>query len=102
MHTCTNQLTILSYQVVQNLPPIQASLRFLPNIAVSVVLSVTTGLFVQHMRIEFVVTITSILYGVSTLLMALVNPTWPFWYCGLWSVVLNPMSVDGMYSLNPR
>src|SRR5262245_41917136 len=88
---------INSFQNIQLLSPVQASLRFLPSIIIGVILNLATGLFVQHMRIDYLVTIVSVLAAASPLLLALTDPAWSFWYTAFWSILLSPVSVDGTY-----
>lgn len=89
----------LFFQDVQLLSPIQASLRFLPSIIIGVILNISTGLFVQHMQVDYLVTISSVLAAASPLLLALTDPAWPFWYTAFWSILLSPVSVDVIFTI---
>ncbi|KAF2001788.1 aminotriazole resistance protein [Amniculicola lignicola CBS 123094] len=89
----------LFFQTVQLLSPSQASLRFLPGIAMGVLLNISTGLFVQHMRIDYLVTITSVIAAASPLLLAVTDPGWSFFYTAFWSVLLSPVSVDVIFTI---
>jgi len=84
-----------SVQEVQLLSPKQASIRFLPNVIIGVILNATTGLFVQHARVDYLLTIASIFATLSPILLALTEPIWPYWYAEFWSMLLVPVSVDG-------
>lgn len=95
-----NRLTDHSFQQVQGLSAIQTSLRFLPN--VGIILNVTTGLLVHKIRADHLVLITSLISAGSPLLMALLNPHWPYWYAVFWAVLLGPLSVDGPSSLRSQ
>jgi len=86
---------IYSFQNVQHTSPSQASLRFLPGIAIGVALNVFTGLLVHRIRIDILVALVSILATTSPLLLALTDPKWSYWYTLFWSVLLSPVSVDG-------
>jgi len=95
LYPCTRFNESHSFQDVQLLSPIQTSLRFLPGIIIGVFLNISTGLFIQHMRIDLLLTIVSVFAAVSPLLLAVTDPKWSYWYTGFWSVLLSPVSVDG-------
>jgi len=68
----------LFFQEVQHLSALQTSLRFLPSVVSGVILNITTGLFAHKFRADYLVIITSLVSGGAPLLMALINPTWPY------------------------
>jgi len=67
----------------------------MPNVVLGIFLNITTGLFVQHIRADLLVVMTSILAALSPLLMAIIDPAWSWWSCAFWAVLLVPVSVDG-------
>ncbi|KAL8885123.1 MAG: hypothetical protein Q9192_006701, partial [Flavoplaca navasiana] len=95
----------LFYQEVQELSALQASVRFVPGLIVGFCLNVATGLLVHRFPANYLVIISTILCAGSPLLMALINPKWSYWYAAFWSMVLYPVSADGMplasYSSQP-
>ncbi|KAL8779498.1 MAG: hypothetical protein Q9213_006910 [Squamulea squamosa] len=84
----------LFYQEVQELSALQASLRFIPGLIVGFCLNVATGLLVHRVPAHYLVIITTLICAVSPLVMALINPKWPYWYAAFWSMVLYPVSAD--------
>ncbi|KAJ6171794.1 major facilitator superfamily domain-containing protein [Penicillium chermesinum] len=93
--------TILSlfFQEVQQLPAIQAALRFMPNVIIGIVLNLGTGLLVHRFHANYLVLITTILSAGSPLLMAIIDPEWSWWYCAFWAVLLGPLSADVIFTV---
>ncbi|GFF61669.1 putative transporter [Aspergillus lentulus] len=93
--------TILSlfFQNVQQLSAFQASLRFLPNVIVGIVLNLATGLLVHRLRADHLVLFTTFLSAGSPLLMAVIDPHWSWWYCAFWAVLLGPLSADVIFTV---
>lgn len=73
-------LTPLSFQQVQGNSALGASLRILPALVTAVTTNVSTGYFVNRMPVMWVVLASSALSAISPLLMAVINPQWPYWY----------------------
>jgi hypothetical protein len=73
-------ITKYSFQEVQNLSAFQAALRFLPNIVIGIVLNVGTGLLVHRLHANHLVLVSTVLSAGSPLLMAIINPSWSWWY----------------------
>ena len=70
----------LFFQNVQQLSVLQSSIRFLPSVVVGFALELTTGFFVHRLSILHLILISSFLSAGAPLLMALINPNWPYWY----------------------
>jgi hypothetical protein len=85
-----------SFQEVQDLPPIQAAIRFLPNVIIGIILNVATGLLVHRLHANHLVLVTTVLSAGSPLLLAIIDPQWSWWHCAFWAVLLGPLSADGM------
>lgn len=90
----------LFFQDVQHLSALQTSLRFLPNVIIGAILNVGTGLVAHKFRADYLVTITSLLSAGSPLLMALINPDWPYWYSAFWAMCLSPVSSDVLFTVS--
>ena len=88
-----------SFQEVQKLPALQASLRILPSLVVGVILNFTTGLFVDKVSALWLVSISSILCAGAPLLMALANPSLPYWYNPFFAQLLQPVSGDILFTV---
>ncbi|CAG8397601.1 unnamed protein product [Penicillium salamii] len=93
--------TILSlfFQEVQDLSAFQAALRFLPNVVIGILLNVGTGLLVHRLHADHLVLVTTFLSAGSPLLMAIIDPTWSWWYCAFWAVLLSPLSADVIFTI---
>lgn len=84
-----------SFQKVQGLPPIQAAIRFLPNVITGVVLNFVTGLLAHRLRADYLVIGTTFLSAASPLLMAIIQVQWSFWTCAFWATMIIPLSAGG-------
>ncbi|QRD83121.1 putative aminotriazole resistance protein [Aspergillus flavus] len=93
--------TILSlfFQEVQDLPAIQAALRFLPSIISGITLNLGTGLLVHRLHANYLVLVASVLSAGSPLLMAIIDPEWSWWYCAFWAMLLGPLSADVIFTV---
>ncbi|KAF7589037.1 hypothetical protein BBP40_004825 [Aspergillus hancockii] len=89
----------LFFQEVQDLSALQASIRILPSLVVGVLMNLVIGFFVHKVPAFWIVTITSILCAMSPLLMAFVNPSWPYWGNAFIAQLLQPVSIDALYTV---
>jgi len=71
---------IYSFQEVQGLSALQASIRILPSMVVGIALNFLTGTFVSRVEAKYVVFVSSALCAGAPLLMAVIKPQWPYWY----------------------
>lgn len=62
------------------------------------ILNPAVGFSVQHMRIDYLLTIASMLSAMAPLLLAVTDPAWPYWYAEFWSMLLSGVAVDGKRS----
>ena len=63
------------------------------------VLNLSTGLFVHKIPAIYLVVISSILSAGAPLLMALINPRWPYWFDAFFAQLLVPLSVDVLFTV---
>ncbi|KAJ0372655.1 hypothetical protein COL922a_014296, partial [Colletotrichum nupharicola] len=89
----------LFFQEVQHLSALDASIRILPSLVVGVLLNLVIGIFVHKIPAVWIVTITSILCAGSPLLMAVVQPSWPYWGNAFVAQLLQPVSFDALYTV---
>ncbi|KAK5989466.1 MFS-type transporter 1 [Cladobotryum mycophilum] len=89
----------LFFQKVQQVAPMAASVRLIPNVVVGVILNPITGLFVQRVKCYKLLTGTALVAAISPLLMALINPAWSWWICAFWAVALGPVCVNVLFTL---
>lgn len=92
-------LTSLYFQEVQQLSALDSSLRFLPSLVVGAFLNLVTGLIIHRVPAAWLLVITSALSAVSPLLMAVIDRSWPFWYDAFFAQLLQPMSVDVLFTV---
>ena len=92
-------LTSLYFQEVQQLSALDSSLRFLPSLIMGATLNLTTGLIVHRVPAAWLLVITSALSAGSPLLMAVINKNWPYWYDAFFAQLLQPMSVDVLFTV---
>ncbi|GMF95702.1 unnamed protein product [Aspergillus oryzae] len=84
---------------LQYLSALQASIRILPSLIVGALLNLIIGLFVHKIRAVWIVTITSLLCAGSPLLMAVIQPSWPYWGNAFFAQILQPVSFDALFTV---
>ncbi|WEW54723.1 hypothetical protein PRK78_000147 [Emydomyces testavorans] len=89
----------LFFQKIQHLSPLRTSASLLPNSFIGIILNVTTGLVVHAIRINYLIVLTATIAAISPLLMAIIDPTWDYWTCAFWAVLLGPVSVDVVFTV---
>jgi MFS family permease len=62
-------------------------------------LNLSTGLLVNKIPAVWLLSVTAVLSAVSALLMALVQPEWPYWYNSFFSQLLMPVHVDVLFTV---
>ncbi|KAK5996183.1 MFS-type transporter 1 [Cladobotryum mycophilum] len=89
----------LFFQQVQHLSALQASIRILPSMVVGIILNFSMGLFVHRIPALWIVAISSAVCAVSPLLMALIQPQWPYWSNAFVAQLLQPVSTDALFTV---
>jgi hypothetical protein len=92
-------LTSSSFQEVQSLSALQTSIRILPSLALGTILNLTTGLLVHKVPAYYLVLGFSLLSAGAPLLMAVINPHWPYWYDAFFAQLLSPLSADVLFTV---
>ncbi len=95
-----SELTYHSFQEVQQLSAVQTSIRFIPDVLAGMALSICVGLVLHKVSAYYIVLATSFISAASPILMALINPRWPYWYVSFWAVVLSSVAGDGTFFLH--
>lgn len=90
-----------SWQEVQLLSPLQASIRFVPSMILAAILNLVTGLIVHKFPVIYLVLISSALGALAPLLMAINSPKWPYWYAAFPAQIFEPLSPDGEFGYVP-
>lgn len=94
------ELTIShSFQEVQNASEITTSLYLLPNLATGVVISLLVGTFVHRVPARWLVAISGLIAALSPLFMAVMDPSWSYWYLAFWAQMAAPFSVDVLFTV---
>ncbi|CAM1502634.1 Fc.00g074100.m01.CDS01 [Cosmosporella sp. VM-42] len=89
----------LFFQEVQHLPALQASIRILPSLVVGAITNLVMGFFVHKVSAIWIVSVTSILCAGSPLLMAVIQPSWPYWGNAFVAQILQPISCDALFTI---
>lgn len=74
-------------------------MRFIPQVVVSAVLNIFCGFFINKMPVMAAVLSSSILCTIASLLMAITNPAWSYWYTIFWAQVLAPFNIDVLFTI---
>lgn len=62
-------------------------------------MNIVIGLFVHKIRAFWIVTIPSLLCAGSPLLMAVIQPSWPYWGNAFVAQLLQPISFDALFTV---
>jgi MFS family permease len=89
----------LFFQEVQKVSALDASLRLLPNLLFGIVINLVTGFVVHRVPATYAVLISSGLCAGAPLIMALIDPAWPYWYAAFFAQLLAPMSGDVLFTV---
>ncbi|KAH7357389.1 major facilitator superfamily domain-containing protein [Pyrenochaeta sp. MPI-SDFR-AT-0127] len=89
----------LYFQEVQNRSTLVASLYLLPNLLVGVCINLSVGIFVDRLPAGWLVVGSSLLCALAPLMMALVDPTWKYYYLELWAQLLAPLGPDVLFTV---
>ncbi|KAK2134217.1 major facilitator superfamily domain-containing protein [Fusarium oxysporum II5] len=92
-------VTSLYFQDIEHLSALEAAIRMLPSTVVGLALNITTGLVVHKIRANWLVALASLLSAGSPLLMAFIQPDWPYWQCAFPAQILMPFSVDVLFTV---
>ncbi|KAK0640571.1 major facilitator superfamily domain-containing protein [Cercophora newfieldiana] len=89
----------LFFQEVQRTTALGASLRLLPNLIFGTFINLTTGFVIHKVPAIYAVLISSGLCTGAPLIMALINPDWPYWNAAFAAQLLAPMSADVLFTV---
>lgn len=89
----------LYFQEVQNASTLTTSLYLLPSLVTGVLINFTVGLIVDRVSAQWLVSVSSFICACSPLMMALLNPSWNYWYLEFWAQVLGPFSADVLFTI---
>ncbi|KAI0177007.1 major facilitator superfamily domain-containing protein [Pestalotiopsis sp. NC0098] len=96
---CMELFSSLFFQEVQELSAFGASIRILPSLIAGGLANLSTGIFVNRMPVKWVVLVSSGLSAGAALLMALIQPAWPYWYDAFFAQILAPLSTDILFTV---
>jgi MFS family permease len=66
---------------------------------VGVCINLSVGVFVDRLPAGWLVVGSTLLCALAPLMMALVNPSWEYYYLELWAQILAPLSADVLYTV---
>ncbi|KAF2713168.1 MFS general substrate transporter [Pleomassaria siparia CBS 279.74] len=89
----------LYFQEVQKFSVITTSLYLLPNLLVGTLINLNVGIFVDRVPVRWLTTISCLLCALSPLFMAVLNPTWPYWYLEFWAQIFAPISGNVLFTV---
>ena len=94
------QIINFYFQNVQLLPVLETSLRFLPTPISGTLSALVTGMILHRVRADAIINITTIISGISPLLMAIADPSWTYWKAGFTSIFLNSIAADSLFTVS--
>ena len=87
-----------NYIDVQDLSPIQSSVRFLPTAVMGLTVQVLMGMIISKVRIGYAVFVAGLLSCIPPTLGAVMKPSDSYWEYVFPAVALNAMSPDVLYT----
>ena len=96
---CMELFCSLFFQEIQGTTALGASLRLLPNLIFGIIINLTTGFIVHRVPAIYAVLVSSTLCAGAPLIMAVINPDWPYWYAAFTAQLLAPMSGDVLFTV---
>lgn len=88
---------IHSYQNVQKLSALQASIRILPSLVVGAALQLSTGLLIHKVPAYYLLLVSLFLSAAALLLMATINVTGSYWFNAFFAQLVSPISADILF-----
>jgi MFS family permease len=89
----------LYFQEIQHASPLTTSLYLLPNLTAGVAINISVGFFVHRVPARWLVAGSALICATSPLMMALMNPAWPYWYTAFWAQMFAPFSADVLFTV---
>ncbi|KAH8819726.1 integral membrane protein [Xylogone sp. PMI_703] len=89
----------LFYQDIQDLKPIQTSIRFLPMVVTGAATNFLTGWLVKRVRADALVLGSASLQAISPLVLAFVKPEWSYWSCAFIATSCAPICADVLFTV---
>ncbi|KZM25315.1 uncharacterized protein EKO05_0000547 [Ascochyta rabiei] len=90
----------LFFQDVQEISPLQTSLRFLPTPIGGALSNVVMGLVAHRVRADWACLVGVALTSIGSLLMCIIQPEWTYWACAFPAVFLNPVGADVLFTVS--
>jgi MFS family permease len=88
----------ISFQNIEHLSALGAAIRMIPSTVVGLALNIVTGFIVHKVNANWLVALASLISAGSPLLMAVIQPNWPYWKCAFPAQVLMPFSIDVLFT----
>jgi MFS family permease len=89
----------LFYQSVQQLSPLQTSIRFLPMVVTGASANFLTGWLVKRVRADILVLLSAAITALAPLLMALANPAASYWTYAFLATACTPICADVLFTV---
>jgi len=89
----------LFYQSVQQLSPLQTSIRFLPMVVTGASANFLTGWLVKRVRADILVLLSAAITALAPLLMALADPAASYWTYAFFATACTPICADVLFTV---
>ncbi|KAF2032144.1 MFS general substrate transporter [Setomelanomma holmii] len=89
----------LYFQEVQHASTLTTSLYLLPNLSAGVVINIIVAFFVHRVPARWLVAGSAMICALSPMLMAVINPSWSYWYLAFWAQIFAPFSADVLFTV---
>jgi MFS family permease len=89
----------LYFQEIQHASTLTTSLYLLPNLTTGVLTNIAVGAFVHKVSARWLIAGSALICALSPLGMALMDPSWKYWYLAFWAQVCAPVSADVLFTV---
>ncbi|KAH7363441.1 major facilitator superfamily domain-containing protein [Plectosphaerella cucumerina] len=89
----------LFFQEIQGLTALQAAIRIIPSLVVGVLTNAVIGMFVHKIPAVWIIVVTAVVSSVAPLLMAVIQPEWPYWTNAFIAQLLMPINANALFTV---
>ncbi|KAF2159896.1 hypothetical protein M409DRAFT_29706 [Zasmidium cellare ATCC 36951] len=93
-------ISTLFFQEVQDISPLQTSLRFLPMTVVGLLVNPIAGFLVARANVNTLLGVSAVITAVAPILMAVISPEWTFWSAAFVAMSLIPVNADVLWTMS--
>lgn len=98
--TSSDSYQSLFFQKVQDISPLQTSLRILPGVVSASLSTLVVGFLAHRVHIGWAISCGMLLTAAGILLMSVIQPQWPYWACAFPAIIFTPIGGDALFTIS--